>query len=145
MGCRTRDHALNRAASPRPFSSVFKGFAIAPRAARRRMQEIQRMTPKETATRDNKPEKYQPTHSEITEEVVKPAHEKYCSRPGKARGKDLVAELTIDETSQGKSPHYCELGERVIDQARRRVLQGEQVFQRRKKIYSIFENAHRFD
>jgi IS5 family transposase len=34
--------------------------------------------------------------------------------------------------------HYCELGDRVIDQARRRVLQGEQV-PTEEKIYSIFE------
>src|SRR5208282_1281633 len=34
--------------------------------------------------------------------------------------------------------HYCVLGERVIDQARRRVLEGEQV-PNAEKIYSIFE------
>ena len=34
--------------------------------------------------------------------------------------------------------HYCELGDRVIDQARRRVLEGEQV-PTADKIYSIFE------
>jgi len=36
--------------------------------------------------------------------------------------------------------HYCKLGDRVIDQARRRVLEGEQV-PNAEKIYSIFE-AH---
>src|SRR5437867_10314143 len=36
--------------------------------------------------------------------------------------------------------HYCKLGGRVIDQARRRVLEGEQV-PNAEKIYSIFE-AH---
>src|SRR5438045_7764497 len=34
--------------------------------------------------------------------------------------------------------HYCKLGDRVIDQARRRVLEGEQV-PNAEKIYSIFE------
>ena len=34
--------------------------------------------------------------------------------------------------------HYCGLGARVIDQARRRVLDGEQV-PTSEKIYSIFE------
>jgi len=34
--------------------------------------------------------------------------------------------------------HYCELGERVIDQARRRVPDGEQV-PNDEKVYSIFE------
>src|SRR5438876_11111047 len=36
--------------------------------------------------------------------------------------------------------HYCELGDRVINQARRRGLEGEQV-PNAEKIYSIFE-AH---
>src|SRR5438045_9640652 len=35
--------------------------------------------------------------------------------------------------------HYCKLGDRVIDQARRRVLEGEQV-PNAEKIYSIFES-----
>jgi hypothetical protein len=34
--------------------------------------------------------------------------------------------------------HYCKLGDRVIDQSRRRVLEGEQV-PNAGKIYSIFE------
>ena len=34
--------------------------------------------------------------------------------------------------------HYCQLGDRVIDQSRRRVLKGEQV-PPDQKIYSIFE------
>ena len=34
--------------------------------------------------------------------------------------------------------HYCQLGDRVINQARRRVLQGEQV-PTEQKVYSIFE------
>ena len=42
--------------------------------------------------------------------------------------------------STGPFDHYCELGERVIDQARRRMLQGEQV-PNAEKIYSSFE-AH---
>jgi hypothetical protein len=40
----------------------------------------------------------------------------------------------------GKIEHYCKLGDRVIDQARRRVLEGEQV-PNAEKIFSIFE-AH---
>ena len=39
---------------------------------------------------------------------------------------------------RGQIEHYCGLGSRVIDQARRRVLEGEQV-PNAEKIYSIFE------
>src|SRR5437879_13276724 len=86
------------------------------------MQEIQRMTPKERHARQT--EKYRQLIG-ITEEVVNSAR-KVLQQTRKARGKDLVAELTIDELRK-EIPHYCELGDRVIDQARRRVLQGEQV------------------
>jgi len=110
-----------------------QGFRNRTRAARRRMQEIQRLTPKERHERQT--EKYRQLIG-ITEEVVNSAR-KVLQQTRKARGKDLVAELTIDELRK-EIPHYCELGDRVIDQARRRVLQGEQV-PNAEKIYSIFE------
>jgi transposase, IS5 family len=110
-----------------------QGFRNRTRAARRRMQEIQRMTPKERHARQT--EKYRQLIG-ITEEVVNSAR-KVLQQTRKARGKDLVAKLTIDELRK-EIPHYCELGDRVIDQARRRVLQGEQV-PNAEKIYSIFE------
>jgi IS5 family transposase len=53
------------------------------------------------------------------------------------RGKDLFANLKIDATRDAVE-HYCDLGARVIDQARRRVLKGEQV-PNAEKIYLIFE------
>src|SRR5712691_9092091 len=52
-------------------------------------------------------------------------------------GKDPFAAMTIDAL-RDEIAHYCGLGERVIDQARRRVLDGEQV-PNAEKIYSIFE------
>jgi len=110
-----------------------QGFRNRTRAARRRMQEIQRMTLKERHARQT--EKYRQLIG-ITDEVVNSAR-KVLQQTRKARGKDLVAELTIDELRK-EIPHYCELGDRVIDQARRRVLQGEQV-PNAEKIYSIFE------
>jgi IS5 family transposase len=55
----------------------------------------------------------------------------------RARGKDVIADLAIGELRK-EIDHYGELGNRVIDQARRRVLQGEQV-PTAEKIYSIFE------
>jgi transposase, IS5 family len=45
----------------------------------------------------------------------------------------IIAACVRDEIA-----HYCGLGERVIDQARRRVLEGEQV-PNAEKTYSIFE------
>ncbi len=63
--------------------------------------------------------------------------QKVVEQTRKARGKDVLAELAIPELRK-EIGHYCELGDRVIDQARRRVLEGEQV-PNAEKIYSIFE------
>jgi len=110
-----------------------QGFRNRTRAARRRMQEIQRMTPKQRYQRQT--EKYRELIG-VTEEVVNSA-QKVVEQTRKARGKDLVAEMAIPALRK-EIAHYCELGDRVIDQARRRVLQGEQV-PTAEKIYSIFE------
>ena len=53
------------------------------------------------------------------------------------RGKDPLTALNI-KALRDEIAHYCALGARVIDQARRRVLDGEQV-PTSEKIYSIFE------
>src|SRR4029078_3967985 len=53
------------------------------------------------------------------------------------RGKDMFTDMAIEEL-RGQIEHFCHLGDRVIDQARRRVLFGEQVATD-EKIYSIFE------
>jgi hypothetical protein len=53
------------------------------------------------------------------------------------RGKDMFADIAIEELRR-QIGHFCRLGDRVIDQARRRVLFGEQVATD-EKIYSIFE------
>ena len=97
------------------------------------MQEIQRMTPKQRHERQT--EKYREL-IEVTEEVVNGA-QKVVEQTRKARGKDVLAELAIPELRK-EIGHYCELGDRVIDQARRRVLEAEQV-PNAEKIYSIFE------
>jgi IS5 family transposase len=111
----------------------FQAFRNRTRAARRRMQQIQRMTPQERHERQTL--KYRQLLG-ITEEVVNSAR-KVLQQTRKARGQDRAADLTIDELRK-EIAHYCELGERVIDQARRRVLQEEQV-PNAEKIYSIFE------
>jgi len=112
-----------------------RGFHNRKRVARRRMQEIQRMTPKQRHERQT--EKYRELIG-VTEEVVTGA-QKVVEQTKKARGKDLAAELAIPELRK-EIKHYCKLGDRVIYQARRRVLEGEQV-PNAKKIFSIFE-AH---
>ena len=53
------------------------------------------------------------------------------------RGKDPLTALNIKALRE-EIAYYCALGARVIDQARRRVLDGEQV-PTSEKIYSIFE------
>jgi IS5 family transposase len=53
------------------------------------------------------------------------------------RGKNLLTALNIKALRE-EIAHYCALGARVIDQAQRRVLDGEQV-PTSEKIYSIFE------
>ena len=55
----------------------------------------------------------------------------------KVRLIDPVAQSAAEELRR-QIEHYCGLGERVIDQARRRVLLGEQV-PTGEKVYSIFE------
>jgi IS5 family transposase len=50
---------------------------------------------------------------------------------------NMFADLAIEELRR-EIEHFCGLGDRVIDQARRRVLFGEQVATD-EKIYSIFE------
>ncbi len=110
-----------------------QGFRNRTRAARRRMQEIQRMTPKERHQRQV--EKYRELIG-ITEEVVNSAR-KVLQQTRRARGKDVVADLAVGELRK-EIDYYCELGDRVLHQARRRVLQGEQV-PNAEKIYSIFE------
>ena len=105
------------------------------RVARRRMQEIQRMTPRQRHERQT--EKYRELIG-VTEEVVTSAR-KVVEQTAKARGQDRAAELAIPAIRK-EIEHYCKLGDRVIYQARRRVLEGEQV-PNAKKIFSIFE-AH---
>src|SRR5258707_950670 len=72
----------------------------------------------------------------IAEEVVASA-KAALDKTAMMRGKDLFAAMAIDAI-RDEIAHYCGLGERVIDQARRRVLEGEQV-PNAEKIYSIFE------
>ena len=110
-----------------------KGFRNRTRAARRRMQALQRMTP--TQRKRHQRKKYREL-IDIAGEVVESARHglrdthKVCLI-------DPVAQSAAEELRR-QIEHYCGLGERVIDQARRRVLLGEQVAND-DKVYSIFE------
>ena len=73
---------------------------------------------------------------DIAEEVVGNARAGPGEDPHDAR-KDMFTDMAIEEL-RGQIEHFCGLGDRVIDQARRRVLFGEQVATD-EKIYSIFE------
>jgi IS5 family transposase len=109
------------------------GFRDRRRSARRRMYEIQRMT---TRQRQDRQTATYRALIEIAAEVVANARTA-LEKTANMRGKDLFAAMRIDAI-RAEIAHYCGLGARVIDQARRRVLDGEQV-PNAEKIYSIFE------
>jgi IS5 family transposase len=110
-----------------------KGFRNRTRAARRRMLAIQRMTTTQRQTQQRG--KYRELIG-IAEEVVERAR-RGLRHTRNVRAKDVPSQLALEELRR-QIEHYCGLGERVIDQARRRVLQEEQV-PNAEKIYSIFE------
>jgi IS5 family transposase len=110
-----------------------KGFRDRTRSARRRMYEIQRMT---TRQRHEQQTSIYRELIGIAEEVVGSARAA-VEETRKMRGKDIIAAMAIAELHE-QIAHFCGLGSRVIDQARRRVLDGEQV-PNGEKIYSIFE------
>ncbi len=110
-----------------------KGFCDRRRSARRRMYEIQRMT---TRQRHEQQTGTYRALIGIAEEVVGNARAA-LEKTDKMRGRDMFADMAIEELRK-QIEHFCELGSRVIDQTRRRVLDGEQV-PNGEKIYSIFE------
>ncbi len=110
-----------------------KGFRDRTRSARRRMLEIQRMTTRQ------RQEQQTGTYREligIAEEVLQSAR-MVLRNTRKTHGRDMIADMVIAETRK-EIEHFCSLGARVIDQSRRRVLNGEQV-PTAEKLYSIFE------
>jgi transposase, IS5 family len=110
-----------------------KGFCDRRRSARRRMYEIQRMT---TRQRHEQQTGTYRVLIGIAEEVVGNARAA-LEKTRKMRRRDMFADMAIEELRK-QLEHFCELGSRVIDQARRRALDGEQV-PTSEKIYSIFE------
>ena len=109
------------------------GFTNRSRSARRRMQEIMRTAPKK------RPRRLASKYRELihtTEQVVGNARE-VLKKTERISSIDLMTEIAI-KAIRKHLEHYCGLGDRVIDQARRRVLDNEQV-PNEEKIFSIFE------
>ncbi|MGH7772904.1 MAG: ISNCY family transposase [Candidatus Binatia bacterium] len=109
------------------------GFTNRTRSARRRMQEIQRMTTRER--HDQQEEKYREL-IRTTEQVLGDTRQ-VLEKAKDVHMVDLMDDIVIQELRR-KIEHYSQLGDRVIDQTRRRVLKGEQV-PANEKVYSIFE------
>lgn len=109
------------------------GFTNRTRSARRRMQEIERMSRQERAHQQLP--KYRELLS-ITRQVVKNARQALKKKSKKVQA-DVVLGLKIDALRQEIST-YCGLADRVIDQTHRRVIDEEKV-PTEEKIYSIFE------
>jgi IS5 family transposase len=102
------------------------------RFARRRMQELQRMTPLKRRTAQR------PTYRaliKVTALVVNNTRALLKGSKPTARVAPLRPEIL---QWRAQLEHYAALGERVIEQAQRRVLHGEQVGAQ-QKLYSIFE------
>lgn len=112
-----------------------KGFTDRTRSARRRMQAIQRMTARQREQQQT------PKYREIiriTEQVLQNAKHVVAAAK-RVRKVDVLTHAAIGAICKQISD-FCALGVPVIDQARRRVLEGE-VVPPEEKVYSIFE-AH---
>lgn len=110
-----------------------KGFTDRTRSARRRMQEIQRMTARQ------REQQQIPKYRElirITEQVLGNAR-KVIAAAKRVHKVDEITRAVIDAICK-QIADFSQLGDRVIDQSRRRVLQGETV-PAEEKLYSIFE------
>jgi IS5 family transposase len=108
-------------------------FTNRTRAARRRMYEIQRMT---TTQRHRQQVRTYRALITVAEQVVADARA-VVTRAGVGRRLDPLTSAAVDAL-RGEITRHCELGDRVVSQARRRVLLGEQV-PTDEKLYSIFE------
>lgn len=103
------------------------------RAARRRMQTIERMSAKQ------RQEQQVPKYREllrITEGVVQDAR-LLLAQTENAYGLNFQQDMAIRDLQQ-EIDHYCQLADQVLNQTRRRVLEGETV-PASEKIFSIFE------
>jgi IS5 family transposase len=110
-----------------------QGFPHRTRSARRRMQELERMTAIERH-RQQEPKYRQLLR--ITAQVLASAR-RVVQQTAQIEGVDVAGRLVIDQLRR-EILTYCDRGEKVIHQTRRRVLDGEPV-PTEEKVYSIFE------
>jgi IS5 family transposase len=110
-----------------------EGFTNRTRSARRRMQEIERMT---AAQRHSQQELKYRELLRITEQVLESARQ-VVTKTTQIPDVGVAGSLKIEQLRQ-QITAYCDLGEKVMNQTRRRVLDGEQV-PAGEKVYSIFE------
>jgi IS5 family transposase len=113
--------------------SALTGFADHTRRARRRMQEISRLSPAERPRQQRR--KYRDL-LDVTAGVVATARAAVATARAVPPA-DPVAAASVTALSD-EIEHFGGLAERVIAQTRRRVLHGEQV-PVHEKIFSIFE------
>ena len=110
------------------------GFSNRTRSARRRMQALERMSARERHTQQ------EPQYRQllrITEQVLANARQ-VVQKTARVKGVDVTAGAGIEHLRQ-QITEYCKLGDRIVDQTRRRVLYGEQV-PVEEKVFSIFES-----
>lgn len=103
------------------------------RSARRRMLKLERMTAQERHTQQ------EPKYREllrITEQVLANAR-RVVEKATRVKGMGVMGRAKVDAFRQ-EIVRYCDLGDRVMDQTRRRVIEGELV-PSEEKVYSIFE------
>jgi len=110
-----------------------KSFTNRTRSARRRMQQIQRMSARQRELQQTL--KYRELIG-ITNEVIRNAR-RVIGVAKRVRKVDVLTHAAIGAICK-QIGEFCALGDRVIDQARRRVLEGETV-PVEEKVYSIFE------
>jgi len=108
-------------------------FTNRTRSARRRMQEIQRMTARQRTRHQVRTYRALIT---IADHVITDARA-VLTRTGRVRGVDPMTRVAVD-TLREELTRHCALGTRVVRQATRRVLHREQV-PTDEKLYSIFE------
>ena len=108
-------------------------FSNRTRSARRRMQALERMSARERHTQQ------EPQYRQllrITEQVLANARQ-VVQKTARVKGVDVTTGASIEHLRQ-QITEFCKLGDRVVDQTRRRVLHQEQV-PAEEKVYSIFE------
>jgi len=113
--------------------SALRGWADRTRRARRRMQEISRLTPAQRPRQQRR--KYRDLLG-VTAGVVATARAAVATARA-APPSDPLAAARVTGVC-GELEHVCGLADRVIAQTRRRVLEGEQV-PVHEKLFSIFE------